>query len=72
MKQGKEGALIVGERDVLSIYIRAGERDARITPPLFPASLIIQTLCVMLGDSDNLKICNFELTKIKIKNIRST
>ena len=44
MKQEKEGALIADESDVVSIYIRARERDARITPPLFPASLIIQTL----------------------------
>jgi len=33
MKQPKEGALIVGERDELSIYIRARERDAHFTPP---------------------------------------
>ena len=43
MKQPKEGALIVGERDVLSIYIRARERDAHFTPPLLAASLIFQT-----------------------------
>ena len=48
MKQGKEGALIAGESDVVSIYIRARERDARITPPLFPASLIIQTLSAIV------------------------
>lgn len=32
MKQPKEGALIVGERDVLSIYIRARESDAHFNP----------------------------------------
>jgi len=44
IKQGKEGAFIAGESDVVYIYIRARERDARITPPLFPASLIFPTL----------------------------
>lgn len=43
MKQPKEGALIVGERDVLSINIRARERDAHFNPPLLAASLIFQT-----------------------------
>lgn len=46
MKLPKEGALNVGERDVLSIFIRARERDAHFTPPLLAASLIFQTLCV--------------------------
>ena len=48
MKQPKEGALIVGERDVLSIYIRARERDAHFTPPLLAASLIFQRLCAIV------------------------
>ena len=52
MKQPKEGALIVGERDVLSIYIRARERDAHFTPPLLAASLIFQTLSATLGGID--------------------
>ena len=48
MKQGKEGAFIAGERDVVSIYIRARERDARINPLLFPASLIIRPLAATI------------------------
>ncbi len=44
MKQEKEGAFIGYQSDVLSIYIRAQERESHFNPPLFPASLIFQTL----------------------------
>ena len=56
MKQPKEGALLAGERDVLSINIRARERDAHFTPPLLAASLIFQTLCAIFGRRANLKV----------------
>ena len=40
----KKGVFIAVESDVLSIYIRAWERDAHVNPPLFPVSLIFHSL----------------------------
>ena len=42
--KAKRGGLIGNHGNVLSIYIRARERDAHFTPPLLASSLILQTL----------------------------
>jgi len=47
---GKRGGFIGIQREVLSIYIRAREREAHFKPALFPASLIFQPLCGILGN----------------------
>ena len=45
----KEGAFTGYQREVISIYIRARERESHFNPPLFPALLILQKLASCFG-----------------------